>query len=287
MDAHIERMGEQMALRGLAKGTREAYRRHVVGCTAFHGRAAGTLSVDDVDGYLVHLLRDRGLSGSSRNQAGAALRFFFERVLGKPQWRSAVPFCRLPKTLPVVLSGSEVERLLASFDSPVHRAIATLCYGAGLRVTEACSLRVGDIDGRRRLLHIRHGSKGGKQRQVPMAGRLYLELRAYWRQVRPSGERLFPGRGTGRPLTREAFGRALAPAVDRAAITKPVRAHTLRHSYATHLIEAGADLRSVQLLLGHASLETTTLYVHLTHARRGQLPSPLGLLGTPAAERFG
>lgn len=288
MDEVLQKMEEQMLTRGLADSTRAAYLRHAQSLTRYHGRHPDELGLEEVEGFLLHLCRDRGLSPSTRNQYAAGLRFLFTVTLGRREWVSSIPFARTPSKLPTVLSGSEVGRLLGSFDSATHRTIATLCYGAGLRVTEACSLQIGDIDGERRVLRIRHGSKGGKHRELPLCRRLHRQLRAYYREVRPKGPVLFPGRGhRQRPITREAFHNALQKAVATAGIDKPVSAHTLRHSYATHLIEAGADLRAVQLLLGHASIETTAVYVHLTHARQGQLPSPLDLLGTEHAERFG
>ncbi|MEZ4339078.1 MAG: tyrosine-type recombinase/integrase [Sandaracinaceae bacterium] len=187
-----------------------------------------------------------------------------------------------------MLSGSEVERLLAAFHRPTHRTIAMLCYGAGLRVQEACSLRVADIDGTRKLLLIRHHSKRDRHRQVPLSKRLHRQLRAYYAHARPRGVYLFPGRtDPTRPITCSAFNQMLALATDRAGIRKQVSAHVLRHSYATHLVEAGVDIRSVQILLGHSDLRSTLVYVHLTHARRSRLPNPLDMLGTKDAEPFG
>jgi site-specific recombinase XerD len=288
MDELLTRMDEQMRVRGLADNTRASYLRHVRKLREFHERSPAELGLEDIESFLLHLCRDRGFSSSTRNQYAAGLRFFFGTTLGCRDWVDSLPFARTPSKLPVVLSGSEVERVLAAFDSPTHRAIATLCYGAGLRSSEACALHIEDIDGERRLLLIRRGSKGGKHRQLPLTPRLHRELRAYYRAVRPEGPLLFPGRGTkGRPISREAFYSGLCKALEAAGIDKTVSAHTLRHSYATHLIEAGADLRAVQLLLGHASIESTAVYVHLTHARQSQLPSPLDLLGTETARRFG
>jgi len=289
MDELLRKMDEQMQVRGLADITRETYLRHVRKLGEYHdGLSLEELHLEHVESFLLHLFRDRGYMSSTRNQYASGLRFFFGTTLGRRDWVDSVPLARTPKKLPVVLSGSEVARLLGAFTSPTHRALASLCYGAGLRSSEACGLHIEDIDGQRRRLLIRHGSKGGKHRQLPLTPRLHRELRAYYREVRPVGPYLFPGRGTSmRPITREAFYSALQRAVSAAGIDKRVSAHVLRHSYATHLIEAGADLRSVQLLLGHTHLETTTIYVHLTHARQSQLPSPLDLLGTKAAERFG
>jgi site-specific recombinase XerD len=251
------------------------------------GRCPSELKPAHVEEFLLYLARERGLAAQTRNQYAAGLRFFFGTTLGHRDWIASVPLARRPKLLPVVLSGTEVERLLSAIDSVTHRAIAMLCYGAGLRVSEACGLRVQDIDGTRRLLLIRHGSKRDRHRQVPLSPRLHDELRRYYREKRPAAPYLFPGHGAvPGPITAAAFHRAITKAVGVAGIHKRVSAHVLRHSYATHMIEAGADLRSVQLLLGHAQLETTALYVHLTHARRARLPSPLDLIGKKT-ERFG
>lgn len=289
MDELLDKMDEQMRLRGLADNTRAAYLRHTRRLLAFHPELSPhALGPDEVEAFLLHLCRDKGYRPGTRNQYAAGLRFFFGTTLRRADVVASMPFAKMPARLPVVLSGAEVERLLAAFDSPTHRAIAMLCYGAGLRSAEACALRIEDIDGERRLLLIRHRSKGGRHRQLPLTPRLHRELKAYYRQVWPQGLYLFPGRSNPeQPITRQSFFHALCKAVSAAGIEKRVGAHVLRHSYATHLIEAGADLRAVQLLLGHASLESMAVYVHLTHARRTQLPSPLDLLGTKAAERFG
>jgi site-specific recombinase XerD len=288
MDELLRKMDGQMQVRGLADLTRETYLRHVRKCSEYHGLSPGELDLEHLEEFLLHLCRDRGLLPGTRNQYASGFRFFLGTTLGRSDLIASVPFARMPAKLPVVLSGSEVERLLGAFDSPVHRTLAMLCYGAGLRSSEACALRIEDIDGERRLLLIRHATKRGKHRQLPLTPRLHRELRAYYREVRPEGPLMFPGRGTTeRPITREAFHNGLCKAVLAAGIDKRVSAHVLRHTYATHLIEAGADLRSVQLLLGHANIESTAIYVHLTHARQQQLPSPLDMLGTEAARRFG
>ncbi len=287
MDELVIKMEADMELRGFRPGTRTAYLRHVRKFAEHFGQDPRQLGLEEVERYLLLLTRERGLSASTRNQCAATLRFFYGTTLKQSEWVMQLPFAAVPTKLPLVLSGTEVERLLSSFESVTHQTIATLCYGAGLRITEACRLRVADIDSHRHVLDVR-SSKGGKQRQVPLAKRLLRQLRDYYRRVRPAGEWLFPGHGRkGGGLSRAAFTLPLRRALAQAAIDKPVTAHTLRHSFATHLIEAGADLRSVQLILGHACIESTVLYVHLTHARRSQLPSPLDLLGSETAERFG
>ena len=288
MDELLNKMDEQMQVRGLAAMTRESYLRSVRKFGEHFGCCPGELALEHVESFLLHLCREAGYHASTRNVYAAGLRFFFGTTLGQQGWARSVPRAKAPRHLPVVLSGDEVHRLLGAFRSPVHRTIATLCYGAGLRVSEACGLRVEDIDGERHRLLIRHATKGAKHRQLPLTPRLHQQLRAYYRQVRPVGAFLFPGRDSlERPITRAAFHIALTEAARVAEIGKHISAHVLRHSYATHLIEAGADLRAVQLLLGHTNLESTGVYVHLTHAREKQVPSPLDLLGTETAARFG
>lgn len=277
MDRDVERMVADMEVRGLSALTRRIYRRRVERFAAHFGRPPGELGAEDVAAYFLHLTRERGLCAASRNQVAAALRFFFETTRQTPEMVAALPRARVTKPLPVVLSPAEVSRLLASFRSSKHRAIASLCYGAGLRVSEACELEIGDIDSERGLLRIR--GKGAKVRELPLGERLLEELRAYWREHRPPRPLMFPSSTEpGRAISRRAFWRALQAAAARAGVAKHVSAHVLRHSYATHLVEAGVDLRSVQLLLGHAQLHTTMIYVHLTHARRAALPSPLDRL---------
>jgi site-specific recombinase XerD len=170
--------------------------------------------------------------------------------------------------------------------SILHRTLTLLCYGAGLRLKEACSLEISAIDSLRKVIHVR-GGKGNKDRLVTLTPRLHQALRDYWKERRPKGPYLFPGANEGHHIDVTSFQKALTLASLRARIDKTVSPHVLRHSYATHMIEAGADLRSLQLLLGHASITTTTRYVHLTHAHRTSLPNPLEMLGTKAGAVFG
>ena len=278
MDHDVERMLEQMEVRGLAPRTRRLYQRLIERLAAFSGKPAREVEPRDVERWFLHLTRERKARAVTRNQAAAALRFFFVVTVPRPSVVAAVPQAKVPKTLPDVLSAAEVARLLAAMDSSRYRAIASLCYGAGLRISEACTLMVDAIDSEQRILRIR--GKGDRVREVPLGDRLLQELRAYWKAHRPPGPHLFPAVGPGRRTTisPRSVWRALQRAATKAAIEKRVSAHVLRHSYATHLVEAGTDLRSVQLLLGHSSVETTTVYVHLTHARRADLPSPLDRL---------
>jgi site-specific recombinase XerD len=190
-----------------------------------------------------------------------------------------MPRMRVPMHVPTVLSGGEVARLIAALTSDKHRALVMLAYGAGLRVSEVCKLRIEDIDPKRMVLRIQ-GAKRGRERYVMLSPRLLKALRTYWKVSRPSGPYLFPRRGDPQKvLTRAAVHKAIVHAARRAGITKRISPHTLRHSFATHLLEAGTDLRTLQVLLGHSSLKSTMAYLHVTTARVQSITSPLDALG--------
>jgi site-specific recombinase XerD len=273
----LSQFRDEMQLRGLSLLTQQAYERCVKRFLEHVGCRASRVDQKGVKRYLLQLQRKRGLSVSTRNHHAAALRFFIGVTLGKSWARSGIPCARAVQKLPEVLSGTEVMRLLRGFDSPAQKAVALLCYGAGLRVSEAVSLKLRDIDSERGVIHVRYG-KGGKPREVALGQNLLVGLRKYWRSCRPAGQYLFPGQQGREYLTRASFNKALRKAVGKSGIDKRVSPHTLRHSYATHMIESGVDLRSVQLLLGHSSIQSTARYVHLTHARMQSLRSPLDAL---------
>lgn len=285
MDELLDTMQSAMKVRELSPLTQEAYLRHVRKLGRYYERCPSELGPDEVECYLLHLTL-LGRSASTRNQCAAALRFLYTEVLRRPRDASLLPQARTSKGLPTVLSGREVSAVLSAMPSALHTTLAMACYGAGLRVSEACRLRVADIDSKRMVLHV-HSGKGRKDRQVKLSERLLRALRSYYKTRRPRGPYLFEGRTPGRPITVKAFQKALTAALRDSQVRKRVTAHVLRHSYATHMIEAGADLRSVQLQLGHASIRSTARYVHLTHARLDTLPSPLDMLGTKRGQRLG
>ncbi len=283
----LKKMDAQLEARGNRPRTRQAYVSCVSRFVHRVKRRPAEITAAQVEQYFIHLTRDRGLSASTRNQYAAALRFYFETTMGRQNLCAKVVRARTSRPLPTVLSGTEVMQVLDSLDSPVHRTLAMLCYGAGLRVSEACRLKVDDIDSQRMVLHVR-AAKGDKDRQVALGTTLLEALRAYWRCRRPRGPYLFPGNRRRPPyLSRAAFQKVLKASVKASGLDKQVTPHTLRHSYATHLIEAGTDLRTVQLLLGHSSLRSTMLYVHLTHARMQKVASPLDMLKGKEGRRFG
>jgi site-specific recombinase XerD len=268
-------MDSALEVRGRRRLTREAY----VGCVRrflehHAGRDPSALGADDVEAFVAHVTTQRRLSARSRNVYAAALRFLYAVVLRRPAVVAAIPKARVPRLLPVVLDATEVARFVAALRSPLHRTIALLCYGAGLRIGEAVALRVCDVDSKRAVIRI-HDGKGGSQREVPLCPRLLQALRAWWRARRPAGPYLFPGRAGAGHVTTRAMAMAMKKARTRARIGKRVSPHALRHSYATHMIEAGADLRTVQVLLGHASIRSTVHYVHVSQARLTAIASPL------------
>lgn len=275
-----------MQVRGRSASTLEAYRWHVKRFGEHFGCCPSELGAAEAERFLLYLSVDARQSASTRNQCSSALRFLYRVVLDRPEVAERIPMAKKSQRLPDVLSGSEVLAVLNAFTSIRQRTLAVLCYEAGLRISEACNLRVQDIDSKREVLHIRD-AKGHKDRQVTLGADLLFALRAYWKSFRPKGALLFEGTVTGRPLDVSGFQRALSVAALRAGVNKRVSPHVLRHSYATHMIEAGADLRSLQLQLGHSSISSTLRYVHLTHARRKALPSPLDLLGSDQGRVLG
>lgn len=282
----LQRVEECLALRGLSPRTCEAYVGHIKRFVEFCKKDPRDLNANDAEQFLLHAIREKHWSPSTRNQFTASARFLLDVVLEHPDLAKRVPSAKQWQRLPDVLSGSEVSLLLEHLRPIVHQTIAILCYSAGLRLGEACSLKTEDIDSSRRIIHIR-SAKGNKDRMVPLTPRLLESLRKYWKERRPTGPYLFPGSTPGRSIDVTAFQKALTLASLRARIDKKVSPHVLRHSYATHMIEAGADLRSLQLLLGHSCISSTIRYVHLTHAHREALPNPFELLGTKAGKVFG
>jgi integrase/recombinase XerD len=230
----------------------------------------------EIRAFQLHLV-ERKVSARTFNVYAAALKFLYEVTLDRPEPTVRMARMRVPMHVPVVLTPAEVSRLIAALTSGKLKALVMLAYGAGLRVSEACRLRVDDIDPKRMLLHVRH-SKRGRERHVMLSPKLLATLRAYWKATRPAGPYLFPGRVAHRLLRRESVSRAIKKAAQKAGITGRVSPHTLRHCFATHLLDAGTDLRTLQVLLGHASLKSTMAYLHVSAARVQSVQSPLDML---------
>jgi integrase/recombinase XerD len=256
-----ERMAEDLRIRNYSPRTVECYVYMMARFTREFGKPPGQLGPEEIRTFQLRMI-ERKVSWTTFNQAVCALRFFYRVTLPRDFVVEHIPFAKAKRKLPTVLSVDEVRRLLETPSCLKHRAVLSLIYGTGARLNEATHLRVGDIDGERMTVHIRHG-KGGKPRMVPMSPALRDLLRAYWLAERPR-DHLFPGAAPNRPLHESSVQHACAKARLRARIDKPASVHTLRHSYATHLLELGVDLRTIQKLLGHSSLSTTANYTHVT-----------------------
>jgi site-specific recombinase XerD len=276
-----ERMAEDLKLRGLAPITVSSYLRYAQRFAEHYApRSPLRLGEREVKDFLLHMIEEKRVSPSTHVVCLAGLKFLYQVTLRKPEVVERIPYPKRPVTIPDVLSGSEVQRLLGCVTSIRMRLVSTTMYATGLRVAEACRLRPGDIDARRRLIHV-HLGKGGRDRQVPMGEKLLGLLREYWRIARPEGEYLFPGDAPGRPISAKSVWLALHRAARTARIRKRVSPHTLRHCYATHQLERGVNLRTLQAVLGHARLETTLRYLRVLPEHVAGLKSPLDVLGTP------
>jgi site-specific recombinase XerD len=270
-----QRMIEDMNLRHFAANTQETYIRAVRKLARFLGRSPATATLEDLREFQLHLTGSLA-QPATINVTTAALRFFFTVTLDRPDAARRLTFVHEPRRLPVVLSQEEVLRLLESVTSVKYKAALSLAYGAGLRVSEVLSLKVSDIDSKRMLLRIERG-KGGKSRHAMLSPQLLELLRDWWRIARPRLW-LFPGRDPIKPMTKRQLQVVCHDAARKAGIAKRVSLHTLRHSFATHLLESGVDIRVIQVLLGHACLETTALYAHVAVNTLRDVTSPLDRL---------
>jgi site-specific recombinase XerD len=273
-----QRMIDDMRMRKLSDKTRDAYIRAVLKLTAFLGRAPDTATVEDLRRFQLHLV-DQGTSPITLNATITGLKFFFEVTLERVELMAKMQPVRVPQKLPVVLSRDEVARLIAAAHNLKHQAALSVAYGAGLRASEVVALKVGDIDSERMTLRVEQG-KGRKDRYAMLPPVLLERLRAWWRVGHAQGKLLqggwlFPGMDPLDPLTTRQLNRAIHDAAEAAKIDKRVSMHTLRHSFATHLLEQKVDIRVIQVLLGHKKLETTSLYTHVATEVLHQVVSPL------------
>jgi len=274
MGSHSDAMQTRMLARGFAPRTQKAYLGWMRRLVRFSRTPADQLSEEQALEYVADLTR-RGRSGSTVNQALGAIKFFYTEVVPRG-WGLSTPYQRFPQRLPVILSREEVRRLLEASQGLRQRAAVEIAYAAGLRLSELLHLQVSDIDSARMLIHVRQG-KGKKDRDVMLSPALLETLRAYWREARPRGY-LFPGKKDGRPINPTILQRGFAVAKLKARIDKRASFHSLRHSFATHLMESGVSVRTIQALLGHRSLGTTERYTHVAGAYLKQTQSPLDTL---------
>ena len=280
MTALRKRMIEDMQLRNFSPHTQEAYLRAVERLAKHYRRSPERITTEETRRYLLHLIRDEHAGYSLYNLVRCGLQFFWRVTLGRgdeDERFEQVPCARDRRRLPVVLSVDEVARLLKVARRPKAKALLMVLYGAGLRASETVHLKVADVDSRRMILHVRHG-KGDKDRCAKLSPKLLEALRDYWRQCRPK-HWLFPRPMSPHlPMRRVDLLKTVQRLARRAGISKRVSPHTLRHSYATHLLDAGCDLRTIQVLLGHRSIKTTVIYMHVSQQRLDAAPSPLDRL---------
>jgi len=276
-----QRMIEDMQIRQLSPHTQRAYLAAVTRFAKHFGRSPAELGLEDIRTFQVHLV-SQGIGHSTFTIIVSALRFLYTVTLRK-EWRiDEIPHARKPQRLPIVLSPTEVAQFLAAAPNLKYRTAFTIVYAAGLRVSEVAALKVSDIDSQRMVIRVAQG-KGRKDRYVMLSPKLLTLLREYWKATRPT-EGLFPGKLPGEPLNVKNFQRVCVATRQTAGLTKPVTIHTLRHSFATHLLEHGTNVRAIQLLLGHRSLTTTARYTQVSPQVFNALPSPLDRLPASAAD---
>ena len=281
-----QRMIEDMTLRKLTPKTQAGYLRAVIKFTLFFGRSPELASAEDLRTFQLQQV-EQGVSSTTINATITGLRFFFDVTLERPSALKRMSRVRKPQKLPQVLSVEEVERLLAGASNPKHRAALAVAYGAGLRASEVVHLKIADIDSERMIVRVVQG-KGRRDRYAILSPSLLELLRAWWRQGHAQGKMLqggwlFPGRNPANPLSTRQLNRACHLAAQEGGLEKRVSMHTLRHSFATHLLENKVDIRVIQVLLGHRKLETTARYSHVATRTLSEVTSPLEQLALPPA----
>jgi integrase/recombinase XerD len=272
-----QRVLEDLQIRHYSPNTIRAYIRSIAEFAKHFGKSPDLLGPEQIREYQLYLIKEKRVSRSSYIQAVCSLRFLYTNTLRRQVGIDRIPLPRYEEKLPVILSKQEVKALLEAPRNLGHRAILATMYGAGLRVSEAANLKVSDLDRDRKVISIR-GGKGHKDRQVMLSDPLREVLAAYWRWKRPA-DWLFPGKKPGCPLTRETVFDTCRKAARRAGIAKPVHPHSLRHAFATHLLEDGVDLLTIQKLMGHKNLKTTARYLHVADTTLHSARSPLETLG--------
>ena len=276
-------MLEELQRRNYSQLTAEAYLRAMKGFVKHFHRGPEQLTQDHIREYQAYLFRERKLSSNTVSQHVSALRFFYVKTLKRSYLPDEIPFPKQRRRLPIILSQEEVTRLVDCAANPLHRAMLMTLYATGVRRGELVKLKVSDVDSQRMVIHVYQG-KGNRDREVQLSERLLVELRDYWRWMKPRTY-LFPGyenyRRSDVPISAKAVWHACRQAAERAGIEKKLSPHSLRHSYATHQLEAGADLASVQNLLGHADVRDTMIYLHLSKRHLQCAPNPLD--GLPLA----
>jgi len=270
------KMIRDLEINGFSNATQKAYIRHIRDLAKYHKKSPDDLSLEDLYQYQYYLTKEKNYSSSYYNQAVAAMKFLYGFTLKKDWNIHNLPYRKKSKKLPVVISKEEVFQLLSVIDNKRDKTIVYLLYSAGLRVSELVNLKVSDLDSKRMVINI-HQGKGRKDRNVMLAESLLDVLKQYWLESRPEIY-LFPGKVPGNPLTREAINNLLKKYSSKAGITRNISPHTLRHCFATHMLEDGTNIRVIQLLLGHKNVSTTTVYTHVARNYIEEAPSPLDTL---------
>ena len=267
-----EQMKADLRLKGYSEHTHQAYLRYLRRFAKHYMRCPAEMGETEIRTFLVHLAEEQKVDPYLQKAYITALKFFYRTTLRRPEVVANIPNPKLPKRMPVVLSEREVLAIFQAIGYIKHKAMIATSYGAGLRIAEVCSLRKADIDSQRMRILV-HG-KGKKERYGLLSPMLLELLREYYRKVRPKGEWLFPGRNAEKPLTRSSISQVFKRAVQKVGIQKKASMHSLRHSFATHLLEHGTDIRFVQALLGHASIRSTMRYTHVSNAALAQIENP-------------
>lgn len=268
-----EVLEKELILHGYGLKTRKSYVFHLQKYLIYHNKDVTTLGSEDIKDYLLFLIQEKGVSKAYWNQAISSIKFFYKKVLKTPMELKDIVRPRTDKRLPAVLSREEVREIIGTIRNLKHRTIIMLIYSAGLRVSEVVRLKQEDIDSNRKLIRIR-GSKQNKDRYTLLSDKALEELREYWKYYRPRVW-LFNGSKEGQHLTTRSVEKIFQNAVEKTTIKKKVSVHTLRHSFATHLLEAGTDLRYIQEILGHKDSKTTEIYTHVSTKSIGKIQSPL------------
>ncbi len=287
-----QRMLEDMQLRNLAPETQRAYVHYITGLARFYMTSPDQLGLEEIREYQLYMINERQYSAESVNHFVCAAKFLYTVTLETPWPENALSRCRVPRHLPVVLSVNEMDEFLQHVHTIRCRAALMTAYGAGLRVSEVVALHLGDIDSQRMLIRVRQG-KGKKDRYVMLSPRLLVILRCWWRSQHPAGQKhvfspedwLFPGWRKGRHMNETTLQDACREAAREAGISKRVRVHTLRHSFATHMLENGTDIRVIQALLGHSRIDTTARYTSVSPLAVARVRGPLDRLGQPTPRR--
>ena len=274
----LSRLEGDLQMAGKAPGTIQQYLASIRGFEAFLGLGLDQACQDDIRRWVEHL-RHQPIGPARLRCHYSALTFLYRKTLGQPEKVAFISMPRSEAPLPIVLTPAEVQRVLGAFTTAKYRTFCTLLYATGLRIREAALLETGDIDVMNQVIRVRHG-KGGRERLVPLNRRLYATLRTYWAHERPSHPWLFTAK-SGKPICHETARRALLCASAVAGIGKVVTPHMLRHAFATHLLEQGTDLRKIQVVLGHGSIRSTTIYTQVSAKEIASLKSPLEGLDLP------